>query len=130
MATYLGNNAYINFNSQTISVVYRKAKTDESIGLVDKSAGADTHISYLAALRETTFTVDFLVDGVTIWNALTPGQSATLEWGPEGNGAASGKPKYTVVALVKKRTRDASFNDINTGTVEFQLQAAWTAATY
>ena len=130
MATYLGNNAYINFNSQTISVVYRKAKTDESIGLVDKSAGADTHTSYLAALRETTFTVDFLVDGVAVWNALTPGQSATLEWGPEGNGAASGKPKYTATALVKKRTRDASYNDINTGTVEFQLQAAWTAATY
>ncbi len=130
MATYLGNNAYINFNSQTLSVVYRKAKADESIGLVDKSAGADTHTSYLAALRETTFSVDILLDGVTVWNALTPGQSATLEWGPEGNGAASGKPKYTATALVKKRTRDASYNDINTATVEFQLQAAWTAAAY
>lgn len=130
MAAYLGTNAYINFNSQTLSTVYRKAKADEGISLVDKSAGADTHTSYLAALKETTFTVDFLVDGVTVWNALTPGQSATLEWGPEGNTAASGKPKYTATALVKKRTRDAGFNDINTATVEFQLQAAWTPATY
>ena len=123
MATYLGTNAYINFNSQTLSTTYRKAKADES-------AGADTHTSHLAALKETTFTVDFLMDGVTVWNALTPGTSATLEWGPEGNTAASGKPKYTATAIVKKRTRDASFNDINTATVEFQLQAAWTPATY
>jgi hypothetical protein len=130
MASYLGTNAYINFNSQTLSVVYRKAKSDEAIGLVDKSAGADTHASYLAALRETTFSVDFLVDGVTVWNALTPGQSATLEWGPEGNGAASGKPKYTATALVKKRTRDEGYTDVVQATVEFQLQAAWTAAAY
>lgn len=130
MASYLGTGAYINFNSQTLSTPYRKAKSDEGIGLVDKSAGADTHTSHLAALRETTFTVDFLIDGVTLWNALTPGTTATLEWGPEGNGAASGKPKYTASAMVKKRTKDQSYNDLATGTVEFQLQAAWTPATY
>ena len=130
MASYLGSAAVISFGGTAINTVYRKAKTDESIGLVDKLAGADTHTSYLPALRETTFTVDFLVDGVAVWNALTPGQSATLEWGPEGNGAASGKPKYTATALVKKRTRDASYNDINTATVEFQLQTAWVPTSY
>ena len=130
MASTLGTNAYINFNSQSLGAVHRKAKSDESIALVDKTAGADTHMSHLAALRETKFTVDFLIDGVTIWNALTPGTSAALEWGPEGNGAASGKPKYTSTAIVTKRTKDETYNDISTGSVELELQAAWTAATY
>lgn len=130
MASYLGTNAVITFAGVTINTYYRKAKSDESIALVDKTAGADTHMSHLAALRETKFTVDFLIDGVTIWNALTPGTSAALEWGPEGNGAASGKPKYTSTAIVTKRTKDETYNDITTGSVELELQAAWTAATY
>ena len=98
---------------------YRKAKSDESIGLVDKSAGADTHTSYLAALRETTFTVDFLMDGVVVWDALTPGtSSAALIWGPEGS--TGGKPTYTATAVVKKRTKDEAYNDLALATVEFQ----------
>jgi hypothetical protein len=54
------------------------------------------------------------------------------EWGPvyEGNGAASGKPKYTSTAIVTKRTKDETYNDVTTGSVELELQAAWTAATY
>ena len=130
MASFLGTAAYINFNSQTLSTVYRKAKSDESIALVDKTAGADTHMSHLAALRETKFTVDFVLDGVTVWNALTPGQSATLEWGPLGNTAASGNPKYSATAIVTKRTKDETYNDIAVCSVEFELQAAWTATTY
>ncbi len=130
MSSFLGTNAYINFNSQTLSTGYRKAKSDESIALVDKTAGADTHKAHLAALRETKFTVDFVLDGVTVWNALTPGQSATLEWGPLGNTVASGNPKYSATAIVTKRTKDETYNDIATCSVEFELQAAWTAATY
>lgn len=128
MASFLGTNAYINFNSQSIGSVHRKAKSDESIALVDKTAGADTHMSHLAALRETKFTIDFLIDGVTIWNALTPGTSAAIEWGPEGN--TTGKSKYTSTAIVTKRTKDETYNDITTGSVELELQAAWTPATY
>ena len=129
MASFLGTNAYINFNSQTLSTVYRKAKSDESIALVDKTAGADTHMSHLAALRETKFTVDFVLDGVTVWDALVPGtSSAALIWGPEGSG--TGKPKYTATAIVSKRTKDEPYNDLVVCSVEFELQAAWTPATY
>ena len=129
MASYLGSAAVISFAGTAINTYYRKAKTDESIGLVDKSAGADTHTSYLAALRETTFTVDFLMDGVVVWDALTPGaSSAALIWGPEGSTA--GKPKYTATAVVKKRTKDEAYNDLALATVEFQLQSAWVATSY
>jgi len=129
MASYLGTSAVISFGGTTINTYYRKAKSDESISLVDKSAGADTHTSHLAALRETTFMVDFLMDGVTVWDALTPGaSSAALIWGPEGS--TSGKPKYTATAIVKKRTKDQAYNDLALATVEFQLQTAWAATSY
>lgn len=130
MASFLGTNAYINFNSQTLSTYYRKAKSDESIAMVDKTAGADTHMSHLPALRETKFTVDFVLNGVTVWDALVPGTSSTLEWGPLGNTPASGNPKYSATAIVTKRTKDEPYNDIAVCSVEFELQAAWTPATY
>ena len=129
MASYLGSAAVISFGGTAINTVYRMAKTDESIGLGDKSAGADTHTSYLAALRETTFTVDFLMDGITVWDALVPGtSSAALIWGPEGS--TTGKPKYTATAVVKKRTKDQAYNDLALATVDFQLQGAWVPASY
>lgn len=129
MASYLGSAAVITFAGVTINTYYRKAKTDEGISLVDKSAGADTHTSHLAALKETTFTVDFVMDGTTVWDALAPGaSSAALIWGPEGS--TSGKPKYTATAIVKKRTKDQAYNDLALATVEFQLQNAWVATSY
>ena len=129
MASTLGTNAYINFNSQSLGSVHRKAKSDESIALVDKTAGADTHMSHLAALRETKFTVDFVMDGTTVWDALTPGtSSAALIWGPEGS--TSGKPKYTATAIVAKRTKDETYNDLVVASVEFELQTAWVATSY
>lgn len=129
MASFLGTNAVISFGGTAINTYYRKAKSDESIALVDKTAGADTHMSHLAALRETKFTVDFVLDGTTVWEALTPGtSSAALIWGPEGS--TSGKPKYTATAIVAKRTKDETYNDLVVASVEFELQTAWVATSY
>lgn len=129
MASLLGTNAVITFAGVTINTYYRKAKSDESIALVDKTAGADTHMSHLPALRETKFTVDFVLDGVTVWDALVPGtSSAALIWGPEGSG--SGKPKYTATAIVSKRTKDEPYNDLVVCSVEFELQTAWVPTSY
>ncbi|CAB4147801.1 hypothetical protein UFOVP505_49 [uncultured Caudovirales phage] len=129
MASFLGTAAVITFAGVTINTYYRKAKSDESIALVDKTAGADTHMSHLAALRETKFTVDFVMDGTTVWDALIPGtSSAALIWGPEGS--TSGKPKYTATAIVAKRTKDETYNDLVVASVEFELQTAWVATSY
>jgi hypothetical protein len=127
MAQFLGKNMVVTFASTTLNTLFRSASVEESVDLVDKSAFADAHKSYIAALKDTKFSIEFLVDGTTAWGACAPGTEGTLVYSPEGTSA--GKPKYTAVGIVASRSKDNPYNDLVTASVDFQLQAAWTEGT-
>lgn len=127
MAAVIGQNTIISFGSATMTTRYRSADREETVELVDKSSGADTHKSYLAALKESNFAMEFLRDGTAAWAACAPGTEGTLTYNPEGT--AAGKPKYTAVAIVESRGESNPYNDLLTMTVSWQLQAAFTEGT-
>lgn len=127
MAQYLGKNTVVTFASTALNTLYRNASVEESVDLVDKSAFSDAHKSYLAALKDTTFSIEFLIDGTAAWAACAPATEGTVVYSPEGT--ASGKPKYTAVGIVASRSRENPYNELVTASVEFNLQAAWTEGT-
>lgn len=116
---YTGSAMYIKFGAQVLSTRYRSYNESDEAGLVDKSSGADTRRTYLPTLKDGGASFEFLQDsgGSVVWAAVEAGSTGTLEWGPEGT--ASGKPKYTVNALVKNRKRDIVFDDVVKITVDF-----------
>lgn len=131
MAEYLGNNASLVFGSITLAPGrYTSIDTDESTALVDKSAGSDTHDSFLAALKSGGATVNFNANAgdTATWNGVAPGTEGTLTYGPEGTG--NGKPKFTCVAIVENRQSKQPFNDIRRLTVSLKLQADFTAGAF
>lgn len=118
MAPYIGKNAVITFGGTTLNTSYRTFKQTGSVDMVDKSAGADTHKTYIAALMDDGFDFECLMDGTGVWAACEPGTEGSLIISPEGTG--SGKPKTTMIATVSKRDRSVAYNDLATMSVSFQ----------
>ena len=127
MAQYLGKNTVVVFGTTTLNTLYRSAGAEESVDLVDKSAFADAHKSYLAALRDTTFSLEFLIDGTASWAACVPGTEGTLTYSTEDT--VAGKLKRSAVAIVSSRSMENPYNELVTASVEWNLQAAWTEGT-
>lgn len=117
---YKGNAMYIKFGSTVLSTRYKSYNESDEVGLVDKSSGADTRRTYLSTLADGGASLEFLQEagGTAIMTATAIGSSGTLEWGPEGT--ASGKPKYTVLALVKGRKINYIHDDVVKVTLDFQ----------
>lgn len=127
---YLGNAAYLIFGSTTLHGRYTSLNIEESQDLVDKSAGADTHKSFLAALQQGTITIGFNLenDSTAEWAAVALGTTGTLIYAPEGT--TNPQPKYTVVALVSARDRSIANADLDRANVTFTMQALFTEGTY
>ena len=124
-----GKSAYIKYGSTVLSTDFRTLSTSEENGLVDATAGADTYKVWLATHIDGGASLN-LVDtgGSAIWQALLPGTSGTLEWGPEGT--ASTKPKFTVTAVVTSRKRDIPYADVVVISADVKFSGAITEAAY
>lgn len=128
MAEYLGRNASLVFDSVTLAPGrYTSIDTDESVALVDKSAGSDTHDSFLAALESGGVTINLNASAgdTDTWNGVEPGTEGTLVYGPEGT--AVGKPSFTAVAIIESRQSKQAYNDIRRLTLTLKLQASLVA---
>ena len=127
---YLGQAAYVIFASQVMTGRYTSFNLEESADLVDKSAGADTHKSFLDALHQGTVTMGFNLesDSTLPWAALDLGTEGTLDYAPEGTG--SGEPKYSAVYIVSARDRATANADLERANVTFTRQIAITESTY
>lgn len=130
MPEYTGSALYLKFVSTVLSVDYKSYDQDEEIGLVDKSAGADTYRTYLITLKDGTATAESLeqAGGTVLWTAVTPGTEGTLEWAPEGTAAT--KQKHVVNAIVKSRKRTTVHDDIVKINISFQFSGAVTDSVY
>lgn len=127
---YLGQAAYVIFGSQVLTGRYTSINLEESADMVDKSAGADTHKSFLAALQQGTFTMSFNLesDSTVEWAATALGTEGTFDYAPEGTG--TGEPKYSAVCIVSARDRATANADLERANVTFTRQIALTEATY
>lgn len=129
---YLGKAAYVKFGSTVLNTYYRTLTPDEEIELVEKTAGADANKTYLSGAKDGTIEGEFVMPqgsaGTAVWGAVAPGTEATLEWGPEGT--ASGKPKHTVNAMVRRRGKPLTYNDLSTFAVSWQMSGAVADSAY
>ena len=107
-----GKNYYILWASKILSVDYRTTDTDEDMGTVDQSAGADTDRTFLTTLKGggKKYTGKHDAGDTTLWYALKPGTTGTLEWGEEGTTA--GYPRHKVNAIVTNRHRGAAYDGL------------------
>ena len=107
-----GSAYYIVWESKILSVDYRTADTDEEMGTVDQSAGADTDRTFLTTLKGggKTYTGKHAAADTTLWGAVLPGTEGTLEWGEEGT--AAGKPRHKVNAIVTNRHKGAAYDGL------------------
>lgn len=132
MTEYTGKNLYVKFGSTVLSSRFKSYNESDEAGMVDKSAGADTRRTYLATLADGGATMELLQEslGTALWAAIAPGTEGTLEWGPEGT--ASGKPKYTVDAIIKSRKRNLVHDDVVKVTIDivYNTGTGVTSATY
>jgi hypothetical protein len=135
MGRYTGKDLYIQWAYSGGTIVlntdYRSLTTSEETDTEDASAGADTHKSYKPTLADTTIELELLdntSNSSAFWGALTPQTEGTLTWGPHGT--ATGKPKYSVPALVNSREREFPYDGMVTITVEFQAQSWISEATW
>ncbi len=127
---YLGQGAYVIFGSQVLTGRYTSINLEESADMVDKSAGADTHKSFLDALHQGTFTMGFNLesDSTVEWASVALGTEGTFDYAPEGTG--SGEPKYSAVCIVSARDRATANADLERANVTFTRQIALTESTY
>ena len=130
MAEYVGNGLYITFGGTVLHSDFRTFETEETVDMVDSSAGADVAKTYLKALEDGTASLE-LVDqtvGTLVWAAIKKGNYGTLVWGPEGT--ASGKPKQQVLAYSTSRGRSQPYNDVVVLTAQFQFSGTITDTVY
>jgi len=133
MAEYVGKNLYVAFKGTVLQADFRTFSDDESMDMVDTSAGVDVAKTYLTTLEDGTATLE-LVDQTggtattAAWNLCDKGAEGTLEWGPEGT--ASTKPRHYVNAIVKGRKANYPYADIVTLTVDFQFSGVVTDTAY
>ena len=125
---YTGKNLYIGFTvgdtTHLLHSDYRALTVSTEVELDDKSAGAETHKSYIPTLAETSIKLEFLdnTDNTSLfWTNLTPSVEGVLVWGPLGNSA--GKPKYSAECVVSSVEIKYPYAEVVEVTVEFQAQS-------
>lgn len=127
---YTGKNMYITLNGTVVSADFTSVKLEREVGKAEKTAGADTHASYIPTYFDTSIEVETLkksgTAGTSEWSALTTVLGAstdgTLIWSPEGT--ATGKPKHTATGFLDKLETEFPFDDVVKLTMGFQCNAA------
>jgi hypothetical protein len=126
MAEYTGQNTYLAFNGVVYSTDYRNVDIDESVELIDASAGSDAWRTKVSTLRDGVGSWEYLEQdggaGTAQWANVAPDTSGTLEIGREGT--ASGDPRTRVTVTIKKRARKNPYADLVVISVEFEYNDA------
>ena len=141
MAFVHGKNAYIQLDNSAgsltnITSISNEVSWSRSIDTAETSVFGANAKTYITGQNDATISLSGLFDAsvsTTIEgtiDALIAGTlaSATLEFGPEGNG--SGKKKYTQEVLVTSYEIGAPVGDVVSLSVEFQRTGATTVSTY
>ena len=126
---FTGKNMYITLNGVVISADFQSVKVSRDAGKAEKTAGADTHASYIPTYLDTTVEVEVLkksgAAGTSEWGLLVgqlgAGTDGTLVWIPEGNNL--GKSTSTAIGFIESLETEFPFDDMVKLTVGFQCNA-------
>lgn len=133
---FTGKNMYIAYNSTVLSADYQTLKVKREHGKAEKTAGADTHASYIPTYADTSIELEVLKKGGTAgsaeWSVLSgaygTSTDGTLLWAPEGTATNS---YYTsAVGFIESLETEFPFDDVVKLTVTFQCNAAPTEGKY
>lgn len=131
MARPTGKNTSVVFGSTNMSADFQSWNVKDSMGLAEVTAGDDAAAVYASTYTKGGASWKGLFDdtsGTVLWAAVANGTEGTLTWGPLGT--ATGKPKYTVLAMVENREMNHPYADGIEITVDFVFQAAVTPGTF
>lgn len=134
MAEFTGTNLVVSWiwsgGTVSLSGDYRTVSWNPTIAYADISAGSDTHVGRLTALKDATAAVT-LVDssaGTATYAALGAGVGGTLIIGPEGT--ATGKRKITFPCFSDGAVYSYTYNDTTTLSVNFTGNGSYTDGAY
>lgn len=133
---FTGKNLYATLGTTVLTADFQTLTVKREVGKAEKTAGADTHASYIPTYADTSIELEVLkksgTAGTSEWsslvNALGASTDGTLTWGPEGT--ASGKPKHTVTGFIEEIETEVPFDDMVTMKMKFQCNVAITDSTY
>lgn len=130
MPEFAGSGLFLKFGSTVLSADSRKFSYEQTVDIVDGSAGSDLYKPKIVTQRDGNGTVELVnqAGGTALWAAIAPGTEGTLEWGDEGT--VSGKPRGYVLAIVSKRSKDVPYDDIVTTNIDFDFNSAVTDTVY
>lgn len=134
MARLAGKNLSLTFGTGSptdLAADFQTWEISDEMGLAELTAGDDAAASYAATYTKGKGTWKGLYDetsGTVVWAAVANGTSGTLTWGPAGT--TTGKPKFTVPAIVANRNMTFPFAEKIEVTAEFQFTAAVTPGTF
>lgn len=126
MARYSGKDLVVLFGGNALEADFRAFDIDESITIIDASAGDDAYKEKLTGQKDGGATLTLLgqtgATGMAVWGYVVPGTSGTLEWAPEGT--ASAKPRhYVATAYVESRSQSHPYEDVVEISVAFTYSA-------
>jgi len=127
MARYTGKELVVLFNGHQLEADFRSFDPDESITIVDASAGDDVAKYKLTGQEDGAAAFSGLgqtgATGTAWWGYVAKGTRGTLEWAPEGT--ASTKPRHYVAdAVVESRAQSHPYEDVVEVTVNWTFSSA------
>ena len=132
---FTGAGLYMSFAGSPIHADFQELTIEREMGMVESTAGADTHESYLNTYKKGNIKIKVFDQtpgtAVTAYKVLmAEGVAGTFIYGEEGT--ATGKPKHTIYATVKKQSPTYPF--AGASELEFELQpnstTGWSDSTW
>jgi len=115
---HAGTNLYATFQGVVITTDQRSLDVNETVKIVDTTAGADAAESHVVTTKAVDFNWGLLYNGtasLAILQVLAVGEQGTLAFGTEGNSA--GSPRYQCQATVTSFKKTIPY----AGTVELSV---------
>lgn len=135
--TYAGSSLVLTWIQAAATTVltgdHKSCTYTPTINLIDKTAGAATHKSYIPNVKDGSVTFNANMQagtnsgGTATFSTLSRGNIGTLQIQPEGT--AAGKPKITIPAISQGAAQSWPYNDTVEVTVNWQQNGAETEGT-
>lgn len=115
-----------------ISTYCTKVDWPRTVDKAETSTFGATYKTYVQGLADAQFNVEYEFDltVVALFDGIILNSSRTFEYGPGGNTAASGQPKYTGSLFIVALGETSDITAEVKGSVTFQMIGAPTVAAY
>jgi len=118
--------------TRDVSAYCTKCTLARMLDKAETSTFGSTYKSYVPGLTDASFSCEFEFDLVVVGylDGILGNPSRTFEYGPGGNTAASGQPKYTGNLFISQLTEASDISAEVKCTVDFQIVGTVAVAAY